>query len=797
MNNFLVRLILRYRIANIIVISILTLIMLYFALRVQLSYELVQLLPSTDQASIDYSEFKKKFGEDGNIFVVGIDSKKIYELNAFNDWYDLSYKIKKIEGVEEIVSISKAYNVIKNSELKKFEFIPIIQNKPQSQKELDSLVKILESIPLYDGTILNKASKATLMLITLDKKKLNTKNRVELIYSIKKNFDEFSRKNDIKIHYSGLPYIRTIVSKKVEDELKIFLVLSILITSLILYLIFRSFKSVLFSMLILCIGVIWVLGTLGLFEYKITMLTAIIPSMIILIGVENCIFLLNKYHIEIRKHNNKIKALKDVIQRMSKVTLITNATTAVGFFSFAFTHSQVLVEFGIIASLNIMLVYVLTLFLIPIIYSFLPNPKEKHTKHLENNRILKVIDVTLEYILNKRTWIYSIFAILIIIGAIGATKLTTTGSLVDDIPHNDPIYKDLLFFEKHFKGIMPFEISIDTKKKNGVMNLRTIKNIQRLQDTLKNYPELAKPLSVAEVLKFVTQSYFNGNPDNYRVPSNNEASFILSYIPKENNSNNILHSFLDSNKQVTRISIQMANIGTKDIKRIKDDLQPKIDSIFKPDKYNVKITGTSIVFLKGTEYMISNLMEGMILTLIIITIMISMLFRSYKMVLVVIITNLIPQICTAGMMGYLGITIKPSTILIFSISYCLSIDNDINFLMKYRHELKRTKGLASIVDLIISTMKEAGHSVLSTAFVLVLGFSIFIASSFGGTVALGLLISFTLFVAMFVNMLLLPSLILTFNKSIITKTFKEEAVDLEDEIEDDDDINSDDDINKI
>ena len=777
--NSLVRLILSYRIANLIIIGLLTVFMGYYALKVQLSYDLVKMLPSTDSTSIEYDNFKKIFGEDGNVFVVGIKDKKINDLGVFNKWFDLGNDIKNIDGVEEVISIARIYSLWKNTNTKKFEFRQVIKTKPDSQKKLDSLLGITKSIPLYEGFVYNKNSDATLMLITLDKKKLNTRNRVYLIKNIKSKFETFEKENDIKAHYSGLPYIRTETSLKVEEELKLFMLLAVLITSLMLLIFFRSFKALIFPLIVVAISVIWALGTLSLFGFKITLLTGIIPPLLILIGVENCIYIINKYHIEYRNHGNKIKALSRVIQYTGKGTLMTNSTTASGFITFAFTQSAVLVEFGIIATLNIMLEYALSIVLIPIFYSFISPPKERHTKHLDYKLIVKLIDKAVLLVLNKRKAIYLTAGLLIVFACIGLSKLTTTGNIVDDLPKRDPISKDLIFLENNFKGIMPFEISIDTKKKNGVMRLSTINKIQQLQDTLSQYPEFSKSLSIAEIVKSATQAYFNGNISEYRIPDESEASFILSYIPKNKKNINPLHSLLDSTRSITRLSIQMKNIGTNEIKRIKEDIRPKIDSIFNPAKFKVTMTGTSIVFLKGTEYLVRNLFESLIFAVIIIAIIMALLFSSYKIVIVILITNLFPQLLTAGLMGYFGITIKPSTILVFSIAYGISIDNAIIYLLRYRQELMVRK--SNIFDSVLITLKEVGHSMLSSSIVLCLGFAIFIASTFGGTVALGVLVSFTLFVAMFANVLILPSLILTFHKSIITKSFEKPLLEMDEE----------------
>nr|NQU90982.1 MMPL family transporter [Bacteroidota bacterium] len=509
--TYLARLILRRRYWNLLVIGLLTAFMAYNARNVSLSYEMTQMLPSTDSTSIAYQEFKETFGQDGSVLFIGIQDTNLYQIDEFNDWFGLTEKIQKIHGVEGVVSISKLYQLKKNDSLKKFDFLPVFKTKPGSQQELDSLIDVVFSLNFYEGLLFNSESNVTLIAVTLDKEILNTKDRVALIYDIKKAGDQFAEKHNLKLHYSGLPYIRTITAKKVENELQLFVILALIIASVILLIFFRNLRIVLATMLIVIVNVVWVLGIISLLGYKITMLTGILPPLIIVIVVENCIFLLNKYHSEIKKHGNKIRSLTRVVMFIGNANLLTNTTTAAGFAAFIVTGNTILVEFGVVASLSILIAYFLTLFLIPIFFSFLPLPVSKHTSHLEKGIVNSIIERVVHIVQFHRSIIYTIAIILVLVAIYGMSLLKTTGNIVDDIPHRDPLYVDLMFFEKHFNGVMPLEISINTNKKKGVLNLSTIRKIDKLQEVLQKYPELSKPVSVAEVVKFAKQAFYNGN----------------------------------------------------------------------------------------------------------------------------------------------------------------------------------------------------------------------------------------------------------------------------------------------
>ena len=775
------RIILRYRVLIIVLLSVFTAYMAFEAQGVKLSYGNSSILSEKDSVMIEYRKFKSQYGEDGNVLMIGIKTPDIFKLEQFTAWYDLGNSIRAIDGVEDVISMTRGLNLVKNETTHQFDYSPLVKKRPSTQAEVDSIKNTLLGLKFYQGMLYNPRTNAALMAITLDKNKLNNNSRIALVANIVEAANAYQIKNKVEIHYSGMPYIRTITMKKVKQELFLFISISIAIAALIMYLFFRSIKVVLSSLLIVAISIIWVLGTTAFFNFKITMLTGVIPSLIVIIAIENCIYILNKYHWEYRSHKNKIKALIRVIQRIGFASLMTNAATALGFAAFILIDNQILREFGIITSLSIMLEYLLCITLLPIIFSFIDPPSNKHVKHLDSNFFGAIINKIIYMISFRRNLIYEIAGALLVVGILGISMMKTSGKIVDDFQKNDPIYIDLKFFENNFGGVMPFEISIDTKKKNGVMIGTTIDKINELQKMINANPEFSKPLSIAELFKFSKQAYFGGDSSMYSIPNNVEKGFIMGYLPKNQNGNknNLLYSYIDSTKRYTRVSFQMADIGTRHMDFLMAKIHPQIDSIFSPAKFNVSVTGNSVVFARGTNFLIRNLFESVLIAIVMISLLMALLFSSLRMILVSMIPNIIPLLITAAIMGFTGIPIKPSTIIVFSIALGISVDNAIQYLSRYRHELKITNG--AIKQSAISALHEAGFSMIYTSIVLVLGFSVFIISGFGGTQALGVLISTTLLIAMFFNIMVLPSLLLTLDKRLTSKAFIEPIIEIYDE----------------
>ena len=621
-----------------------------------------------------------------------------------------------------------------------------------------------------------------LMLVSLSNDYVTSGKRVKMINSITDFGNIYTSVSQKEVKYSGLPYIRTVHSELIRKEVGLFIFLALLVTAIILFFFFRSVKVMMISMVVVGIGVVWSFGTLGILGYEITILTALIPPLLIVIGVPNCIFLINKYHNEFREHGNKSRSLVQMIRRVGNITILTNTTTALGFATFILTSSKDLRQFGLVASINIFAVFILSLLLIPIVFSYLNPPKKRHVSHLDRKWLNNLIQKITYFVTEKRTVVYAATITIISIALFGLLQMRIAGNITDDMPKESVLYKDIKFFEKHYKSVMPFEIIIDTHRKNGITKLSTLKRINKLTDTLMTYDEFSRPLSIIDPIKYSKQAIYNGEKQFYTLPNSQEKRWLLDYTLNSESPSEWMDALVDENQQIGRVSLYVTDIGTSRMKELKDELRLKIDQIFNPEKYKVILTGTSVVFLEGTTYLVKNLFTSLFLAILLISIFMAWMFNSFRMVVVSLIPNLIPLLITASIMGYFGISIKPSTILVFSIAFGISVDDTIHFLAKYRQELKYRNN--NIKDSVVAAIKETGVSMFYTSIVLFFGFFIFIASQFGGTLALGLLVSITLLIALLSNLIVLPAMLLSLEKSLIEEAISDPLLDVFDEEED-------------
>jgi len=743
------------------------------------TYTEANMLPDEHEVNLVYNDFLKVFGEEGNLIVLGVKDSSLFTVEQFNAWNKLAESFKTTKEVETVLSIKDLQKLVKNTEKEQFDLEPFIKDSISNIEQLHTLQEeLFKRYPFYDNFLFNAETKTIRTAIYLKKEIVNTSVRKEFIIDIlEPKVTAFKQETGLDVKVSGMPYIRTLNSQNIVDEIPIFIGAALFVTSLIFFLFFRSFRATFISLIVVCVGVMWTFGILGLLGYEITVLTALIPPLIIVIGIPNCIFLINKYQHEVRAHGNKVKSLQRVITKIGNATLMTNVTTASGFATFILTESKLLKEFGIVASLSILAIFILCLLVIPIIYTFLPYPKQRHLEHLNKRWIGGFVDWMESMVKYRKITIYVTALILIIGSMIGMNKIEISGSLIEDMPKNKQFFKDIKFFEDEFNGIMPLEIMVDTKRKKGVMKLSTLKRINQLEELIEETHELSKPISVVSLVKYSKQAYYNGNPKYYQLPTSQENNFILSYAKNSSSNIDLLKNFVDSTGQYARITTFMKDIGTDKMERIQENLQTKIDKVFPSERYEVTMTGKALVFQKGTKYLVRNLVISLSLAILLIALFMAYLFRSFRMIIVSLIPNLLPLLVTAGLMGYLGVPIKPSTILVFSIAFGISVDDTIHFLAKYRQELQANHW--KIRKSVYAALRETGVSMFYTSIVLFFGFSVFTISSFGGTVALGALVSITLLFAMLSNLLLLPSLLLSLERNIANKeVLRKPAIDI-------------------
>lgn len=835
------------------VLGVITLATVFFGfyaftgLRIDNKYGIV--LPKNSQTTENYLKFKDLFGEDGGALIIAIETDTLYTEKSFLRWKQLGDSILQMEGVESVISEATLFTIKNNQAASKFEIFRVFSDITYREKSIDSIRKEVKAKPIFKGLLYNEKGNVSLMMVTINEDFLTSKSKSQVVVNIENLAKTYQTKIG-KIHFGGLPHLRVEISNRIMFEMLLFIGLSMLVTSSLLYFFFRSFRVVIMCGIIVAVTVVWAMGEIAVMDFKLTILMALIPPLMIVIGIPNCIFLMTKFHQEVKEHGNKVKALSNVIQKTGTATFLTNFTIAIGFGTFAFTNSEKLMAFGMVASFNIMMVFVLTMCLMPIYISFLDAPEQRHLKHLDRKFAIAMVRYIVHIVQRRRTLIYVLTTLVIIVSVLGFSKIKTTGNLTSDLPKNDTILQDVKFMEKNFGGSIPFEIMVSYKERGRLFKGSTMERVEEVQEMFAQDSLFSKTISPIDFVKAINMAYYNNNPEKYCLISNRDKLRLKRYMDNLSISNTnggglSLKELLDTNTFTLRIRCQMKDIGSFEVAQKVDSLKQKVDLIFNPDKaqienyfskiktnkkyidsilysfpnvyngitalyskgnsniqykfdvdpnhikryykkkdftaklrsaidheyYDIIFTGTSVVAAEGTFYLEKNLLLSISIAIVFTGILMSLLFRSWRMVGISIVTNLIPLIFTGGIMGYFGIPLKPSTLLVFSIVFGISLNDTIHFLAKYRFELKHQDW--DYTKCVIVAIQESGLGMFYTSIVLFSGFSVFLFSQFGGTQALGMLISITLLVAMITNLIVLPSLLLTMAKFITSKSFKE------------------------
>jgi len=767
----LAHIVIKFRLYLIIVIGLVTAFMGYHAKDVELSYNFAKVVPPEDEDMQHFLAFRELFGEDDNIIALGIRDSSVYTPTNFRRLQYLTKELKRIKGISEVVSLADLQRLKKDQQAKKFIFEPIFPDVPDDQQYLDSMLQVATDQKFYMGQIINPENGALVVLMTIEKEVLNSERRNVLVEDIIQVADQFTEVTRIETHLAGVPFVRTVLQGKVKNEMMMFLVLSLFVTALIMLFFFRSWDAVLFPMIVIAVIVVWSMGTLALFGYKITILSGLIPPIIVVIGIPNSIYLLNKYHQEINAHGNQMLALSRIIRKIGLATLITNFTTAIGFLVLAFTDIIVLKQFGIVAGINILATFLVSIILIPAVFSYLPKPKGKQLKHLKFTAIDRLL-TGLDLLVHRYKYRVFVVTILIVAGSIyGVFKIHSISFMVDDIPAESKIRTDLAFFERNFSGIMPLEMVVDTGKPKGILRLSNLQKVDQIETEVAKSEYLSKPISLVSFIKAARQAFYNNNPAFYQLPNNQDRAFILRYLSGQQENMNLLDAFVDSTGQIMRLSFKVADIGSNKMDSlIQMVIKPKLAEITAGTDLNITVTGTTPLFVKGNRFLIENLRISLLLAFIIISVVMAMLYGNFRMIIISLIPNVIPLLISGAIMGYLNIPLKPSTALIFSIAFGISVDYSIHFLAKYRQELKAHNNFVGLA--VSKSIRETGFSMIYTSIVLFAGFIIFAWSDFGGTQALGLLTSTTLLIAMLTNLTVLPSLLLAFDDGKRKKDFQ-------------------------
>ncbi|NND72625.1 MAG: MMPL family transporter [Rhodothermales bacterium] len=734
-----------------VAIVAITIVLGYFSTTVETDHRAGHFLATDSEVVQNFNKFNEEFGANQTILYIVFPDQDPTSRAFLSKMDSVTSLVGTFDGVEHVLSLSNApYPVrVGDSVVTKTMFDPLATEELNRQTIRDQT--------FLRGLLLSNDGSDGAMIVDIEESFNESPERVELVNRI----ESLTGSVFGNVALAGIPYLRTQYAQRVTAEAPFFTVAALLVSLGLLFITFRARRAVTLPTIIVALGITWTVGLIALFNHKMNIVTSVLPALLVIIGMANAIHLTTKFFDRYRLLGRRREAIIQTMNIVGLATFLTSVTTAVGFAALMLSGSQLLSVFGQYAAMGIMLLYAISITIIPLVFSRLKPPSHKDQRLATHQGLTRLFDFLALWTRRfSKTIIFGSVCILAL-SILGVSRISSDIFVFADFYDDDPLVRNLDIYESGFGGILPMEIIIESKTEGKFRSINEIRKLSRLQETIVRHDAIGRTLSAADLVKWTTQAYFGGNPRAYRMPTSYELPFIQDAVSgltgnTTGGSLSSLPRMFDSTLTSARVFAGVYDIGTSNMNALLDSVLVETHKVFPEDRYAAYITGTAIKATRSGENLVINLAISLSVALVIISLIMGFLFRSVRLTLISLAPNVLPLLIVGGTMGFTGIVLKPSTALIFPLAFGIAVDDTIHFLAKYR--IVRSAGLAKNVA-IRTTLRETGKAILFTSLVLMCGFLVFTFSSFGGTVNLGALTALTLTMALIANLILLPALL--------------------------------------
>ncbi|MFT5859145.1 MAG: putative RND superfamily exporter protein [Flavobacteriaceae bacterium] len=712
-----------------------------------------KLFPADDAETAYFNEFRNKFSPENDQLPIIIQRNSgVFNLSFFKKIDRLTKRIERIENVNYVVSLTnQAENLIDaDGAVIQKPYIDLSDFSPSRDS-----AGIVENVELVKSLI-SEDAKSICMFVKYEDY-LPVKESSKLVKNVQNEIDKYAF-DDVRMF--GKAFGQDYIIKTMSSEMKFFLSISALLVVLFLLIIFRSVWGILIPQIVLFLTLIWLIGTLGLFDEKINILLTVMPTIMFVVSMSDVIHLVSSYLDVLKDSKDNFAAIRIAIKEVAFATMLTSITTAIGFFSLYIVPIQPIQSFGIIMGVGVLFAFTLTFGLLPILFYWFPGRvgknKVKRADFWPNK-----LSASLIYVLRRRKSVLVVAGVIAIVSIIGALSLNSNNYLMDDLTPNDPFAKDLKYIDENYGGTRSFVMTVELADDNDEFwELENLREIDTIQTYLEKEYNVKIRSSLIDAIKILNRGMHGGKTNEYRLPETPERLAPLKKIIETGEDGRTIRNFIDSIGTTLQLVGFIGDEGRDNVslKNIKlDEFLASQDN----QRFKTKITGTAHLLDKNMGYLVYSMLLGLGISVLMVALIMGIVFKSIKMAFLSLIPNLIPLVIIGGIMGYMGIELKMSNVLIFSIAFGIVVDDTIHFLGKFNIELQR--GSSSLYALKRSYLTTGKAMILTTA-VLCSGFIIMIFSSFMGTFYLGFLLSSVLFIALLADLTLLPILLALFYK---------------------------------
>ena len=735
---------------TIAIISALTILFGFLAYQVQFTYDHERYFSQEGKDFEIYNRYKSDFLSSDTRTVLAIElNENLFTYSVLSRLRDFTDSLSNLDLVEEVVSIDNLkFGVKSPTGITQVPFIDI--DDPQGYRG-DS-IRLVNTDNVVGGLVDSTFTIVTIQVYTnyhLDKNETDS-----YIQEIENTLQHFGFDH---AYIGGRLINKAHILDKMKVEMGLFVIISFFLVLIVLGIVFRSVWGIVVPILVVISTAIWTVGLMSLFGKEIDMLSSLIPSILFIVGISDVIHIYNKYLDGLRRSYGKTESIYRAYKQVGKATFITSITTSIGFLSLIIAALRPMWEFGVYTAAGVMIAFLLSFSLFPAFLILLPTPKVIAFASSKN--------VWREFLGSCYNWVASarrgiIFvSILLLIGCVFAvSQLKIDNFLTEELPDSDPLKQSFVFFEEHFNGMRTFDLAVEVKDTTkNIFDYDIILQIEQLDNYLKTEYMVGNIVSPVLLVKQCNQINAGGNYL-YNVVPDEQTYHELDPILKRLQRLKYFESICHENQKEARISGNITDEGGH-AHIEKNEALIEYAALHAPD-LNLHLTGLSHLIDINNHVTTFSLLKSLSAALLVIGLLMSLLYRSPKMILIAILPNILPLLLIGLVMYLTNIDLKVVTALIFTVAFGITVDDTIHLLGNLRIELK--DGLP-FEKALRHTFITTGKSIILTTLILFFGFISLTVSEFSASFYFGLLVSFGLLFAVIVDLTLLPALLLTFN----------------------------------
>lgn len=629
---------------------------------------------------------------------------------------------------------------------------PVITGTTVTDEQATEVALALSQSPLLTGRLIS--ADHTVAVVAIKLKDMNARDAQRAVESMRQHLSDHPPPAEVSVHIGGLPYVRATMVEKMRNDQMMLIPITLLVCALLLYLCFRWLPGVLLPLGAVSMTTVMVLGGMSVANEPMNVINNIIPVLLIIVGISDSIHMLSRYREELSRTDDRDEAGRKTIHAIAAACALTSSTTAAGLASLVVSQTVMLRTFGIVAAVGVMLAYLVTVFFVPTVMTWVKPPSRESKEWgawLEGS-----ILVVTAHILKrpKRT----LFASGLVLAGLTALSLgvEVDHALLDQFDEDDDVYITTRLLEDKLDGVRPLEVVLQSNDATTFFDPANLARIDQLQAWAAERPEVITSLGHGDVLRS-SLSLLAGNEAirNEPFPDARAVQAVRTILSKR--EDNPLDSWVANDGRMVRLQIMVRDVGAQRTMDLIDELEVEMAGLFAPASgVRFGFTGEAHDGSRGQRAVVTDLGSSLAMAVFTIFIQLAILFRSVRLGLLSIPPNLVPLIGTLAYMVFRGIPLNAATVIIFSISLGLGVDGSIHFLARFREETGR--GLRSNAALVRASM-GTGRAIIVSCLTLMAGFSILLLSSFVPVRHFGELIAVTVALSLLATLVVQPALL--------------------------------------